>query len=40
MADWGLEGDYVGVGHCILGYPKNQPGEGAPRKEGRIIKVL
>ena len=40
LADWGLEGDYVGVGHCILGYPKTQPGEGAPRKEGRIIKVL
>ena len=21
LKEWGVEGDYIGVGHCILGYP-------------------
>lgn len=21
LKDWGISDDYVGIGHCILGYP-------------------
>ena len=21
LKEWGIEGDYIGIGHCILGYP-------------------
>ncbi|SEH34505.1 nitroreductase [Selenomonas sp. KH1T6] len=31
----GLEGDYEGIGHCVIGYPVEIP-EAAPRKEGRV----
>ena len=29
----GIEGDYEGIGHCILGYPEGEPPQAAPRKE-------
>lgn len=38
LKSWGIEGDYVGVGNCILGYPVEKAGK-KPRKPGRIIKV-
>lgn len=39
LQKWGLEGDYVGVGNCILGYP-NDPIPGArERMEARIVRV-
>lgn len=25
LAHWGVEGDYIGVGNCILGYPDEEP---------------
>ena len=25
LARWGVEGDYIGVGNCILGYPDEEP---------------
>ena len=25
LARWGVEGDYIGVGNCILGYPDEDP---------------
>ena len=25
LACWGVEGDYIGVGNCILGYPDEEP---------------
>ena len=31
----GLEGDYEGIGHCVIGYPDEAPA-AAPRKDGRI----
>lgn len=37
--EWGVPESYVGVGNVILGYPAKPLGEGAPRKEGRIIKI-
>lgn len=29
----GIEGEYEGIGHCILGYADRQPAEQKPRKE-------
>ncbi len=34
----GVEGEWEGIGHCILGYPDEEP-EAVPRKEGRIYCV-
>lgn len=39
LEKWGIHGDYVGVGHCILGYAKGQVPEAKPRKENYIYRV-
>ena len=39
LKKWGIEGDWVGVGHCILGYPAADPKPAAPRKPDYIVKV-
>ncbi len=39
LADLGIEGDYEGVGNCILGYPAGEPKEAAPRREGRVFRA-
>ncbi len=36
LADLGVEGDYEGIGHCILGYPAEAP-DPKPRREGRVF---
>lgn len=33
----GVEGEYEGVGHCILGYPEGEYPAAAPRREGRVF---
>lgn len=33
-----LTGDYIGIGHCVIGYPDEHP-EASPRRSGRIIYV-
>lgn len=38
LAQWGVEDDYIGVGHCILGYPDEEPAM-KPRKENYIYYV-
>ena len=38
LKKWGVEGNWVGVGHCILGYADDTP-EAKPRKENYFIKV-
>ena len=35
----GLEGDYVGIGHCALGYAKEADERIPARKEGRVYRV-
>jgi len=35
----GLEGDYLGIGHCVLGYPAEPAGAPLPRKENRVFYV-
>ena len=36
LAELGVEGDYEGIGHCILGYAAETP-EPKPRVEGRVF---
>ena len=35
----GIEGDYEGIGHCILGYADEPAKEAAPRTENRVYYV-
>lgn len=39
LAKWGIEGDYEGIGHCILGYADCPNPEPKPRKEGYVVRV-
>ena len=39
LKKWGIEGDWVGIGHCILGYPAAAPKPATPRKPDYIVKV-
>ena len=38
LREWGIEGDYEGIGFCILGYTAKK-GKTAPRKANRIFYV-
>lgn len=39
LKEWNISENYVGIGHCILGYPEEKS-EAKPRKDGyiRIVK--
>ena len=39
LEKWGIKGDYVGVGHLILGYRDCEYPETRPRKENYIYRV-
>ena len=39
LKKWGVEGDYIGVGHCILGYPAAAPAAPKPRKADYVRRV-
>ena len=39
LKKWGIEGDWIGVGHCILGYPAGECKPAAARKPDYIVKV-
>ena len=39
LKKWGLEGDYIGIGHCILGYRDCEYPDAKPRKKGYIVRV-
>ena len=39
LAKWGIDGDWQGVGFCILGYPAADPKPAAPRKADYIVRV-
>ena len=36
LKEWGLDGDYVGVANCILGYGDGPAPEPKPRKDGYV----
>ena len=35
----GIEGDYEGIGHCVLGYADGQAPKAAPRKDSYVYYV-
>lgn len=39
LKKWGIEGDFIGIGNCILGYPDEAP-EAKPRKADYVRYVL
>ena len=39
LKDLGIEGDYEGIGHLILGYAVNPAPKAAPRKEGYVYRL-
>lgn len=40
LKEWGVEGDYEGIGHCVIGYPTDgQPLAAKPRKDDYVIWV-
>ena len=38
LREWGLEGNYIGIGHCIVGYGAADPAPAKPRKENYIVR--
>ena len=39
LASVGLEGDYEGIGHLVVGWPDGELPKPLPRKEGRVFWV-
>ena len=40
LKEWGIEGDYEGIGHCVLGYPADeQTPQAKPRKQDYVVWV-
>ncbi len=39
LKEWGIEGDYEGIGHCILGYIDGKVPDAKPRKEDFVYTV-
>lgn len=39
MKQWGIEGEYTGVGNCIIGYPDCDKPKAKPRKENFVYYV-
>ena len=39
LKDLGIEGDYEGIGHCVLGYVDGDYPATPPRREGRVYHI-
>lgn len=39
LASLGVEGEYEGIGHCILGYPDGDAPKAAARKDNRVFYI-
>ncbi|MBQ7292947.1 MAG: nitroreductase [Clostridia bacterium] len=39
LASLGVEGDFEGIGNCIIGYADKAPAERKPRKENYVYKI-
>ncbi|RGY95702.1 nitroreductase [Clostridium sp. AM58-1XD] len=39
LKEWGLDGDYEGIGHCILGYVDGDYPKAAPRKADFVTYI-
>ncbi len=39
LKDWGIQGDYEGIGNCILGFGAKEYPQAMPRKEQAVVYV-
>jgi len=39
LKKWGIEGEYIGIGNCILGYPDQELPAMKPRKENYVYYI-
>ena len=39
LCSLGIEGEWEGIGHCILGYPDGDLPKAQPRKEGWVYHI-
>ncbi len=39
LKQWGIEGDYIGVGHCVIGYADGAVTKAAPRKDDFVVTI-
>jgi len=39
LKNWGITGNYIGVGNCILGYPEESYNEPVPRKSNYVTII-
>lgn len=39
LRTWGIEGDYIGIGHCLLGYRAGDYPEKRERKQNYIVRI-
>lgn len=39
LKEWGVEGEYIGIGSCALGYPDCEFPNAAPRKDNYVVMV-
>lgn len=39
LREWGIEGDYEGIGNCIIGYADMTHPDAKPRKEAYVYRV-
>lgn len=39
LKELGIEGEYEGIGHCILGYPDGEVPEAKPRKDNYVYYI-
>ena len=39
LKEWGIEGDYEGIGNCIIGYPDGKEPVAKPRKSDYVYYI-
>ncbi len=39
LKEWGIEGDYEGIGNCIIGYPAREAPQPKPRKADYVYYI-
>ena len=39
LLDLGIDGEWEGIGHCVLGYADDPVAEAAPRKDSRVYRI-
>ena len=39
LRKWGVTGEYIGVGHCLLGYADGPENPASPRKSDYVVRV-